>query len=426
MTVRAGILITGTEVLTGIINDRNGPWLSERMRENGIEAAEIRIVGDRPSDLHQALESMKSMGYDLIVTSGGLGPTADDLTAEVVGRFQAREMVLDDELEATIAEILKPLEKRWPNLDREAMLAANRKQAVIPDGCTILQPVGTAPGLVVPPSTGTGPTVLVLPGPPRELHPMWHSSLETEPMRVLLDQTPDYERRMLRLFGMPESELAQSLREIEEEGLDLTGLEVTTCLRRGEIEIATTFERRLLSNYELFEGAILQRHGALLFSSDGSTIDQVVAGLLAGKSISTAESCTAGLLAARLADSSGASDYLLGGVIAYSNEAKVADLDVSPELIESHGAVSGEVALAMARGARARFNSKIAIAITGIAGPGGGSADKPVGLVWFALSGDGLEHVRSVQLPGGRADVRERATTVSMHLIRRALLGDLD
>ncbi|MEI6447991.1 MAG: molybdopterin-binding protein, partial [Actinomycetes bacterium] len=215
MKLRAGILITGTEVLTGIIQDRNGPWLSERMRDVGLEVARITIVGDRPEDLLHALEEMASDGLALIATSGGLGPTADDLTAEVVGRFQGREMVLDEALEGRIAEILKPLMSRWPNLDQEAVRASNRKQAVIPAGATILEPVGTAPGLVVPPKDGQGPTVLVLPGPPRELHPMWHTALETELIRGVLADAPAYERRMIRMFGIPESELALTLRTIE-------------------------------------------------------------------------------------------------------------------------------------------------------------------------------------------------------------------
>ena len=168
--VRAAILVTGTEVLTGIISDRNGPWLSERLRELGVDTSMIQIVGDRPDDLLASLEYMRSEGMALIVTSGGLGPTADDLTAEIVGRFCGREMVLDDELEAKIAEILRPLMRRWPGLDAEAIRESNRKQAVVPQGATVLDPVGTAPGLVVPPlETGGGPTVVVLPGPPREL-----------------------------------------------------------------------------------------------------------------------------------------------------------------------------------------------------------------------------------------------------------------
>src|SRR5947209_1862419 len=242
MSVRAGILITGTEVLTGIISDRNGPWLSERLLEIGVDAAQIQIVGDRPEDLLAALEYMAAQGVALIVTSGGLGPTADDLTAEVVGRFSGRQMVLDSDLEDRIAEILRPLMARWPDLDREAIRASNRKQAVVPEGATILEPVGTAPGLVVPPADGSGPTVVVLPGPPRELQPMWRTATATDAFRAAVRDATEYRREIVRLFGIPESEIANTLRAAEAAGIELDRLEVTTCLRRGEIEIATRYE----------------------------------------------------------------------------------------------------------------------------------------------------------------------------------------
>src|SRR5205085_11156371 len=205
-------------------------------------------------------------GVDLIVTSGGLGPTADDLTAEVVGAFQGREMVLDEPLEERIAEILRPLLDRWPQLDMESIRLSNRKQAVIPEGATILEPVGTAPGLVVPPANGAGPTVVVLPGPPRELQPMWETARETEAFRAALGDATVYRRGMLRLFGIPESEIAATLRAYEEEGGSLEGLEVTTCLRRGEIEIATVYEPGREDAYRRFEAAVRERHADTLFS----------------------------------------------------------------------------------------------------------------------------------------------------------------
>ena len=174
MSARAGIVVTGTEVLSGRVSDRNGPWLSDRLRELGVDHAYTVVVGDRPEDMDRALAFLASIGVALIVTSGGLGPTADDLTAEVVGAFQGRAMVLDDALEAQIGEILDRYLSRWPGLDPEAVRASNRKQAIVPEGATILDPVGTAPGLVVPPAPANGgPTVVVLPGPPRELQEMW-------------------------------------------------------------------------------------------------------------------------------------------------------------------------------------------------------------------------------------------------------------
>src|SRR5947209_15614749 len=202
--VRAGILVTGTEVLTGIISDRNGPWLSERLVEQGVDAAMIHIVGDRPGDLMWALRFMADSGMALIVTSGGLGPTADDLTAEIVGEFCGREMVLDERLEERIGEILRPMMKRWPGLDPEAIRTSNRKQAVIPRGATVLDPVGTAPGLVVPPLEGSRPTVVVLPGPPRELQPMWDAARATDVFAAAIEGATVYERRTLHLCGIPE------------------------------------------------------------------------------------------------------------------------------------------------------------------------------------------------------------------------------
>lgn len=422
---RAGILITGTEVLTGIISDRNGPWLSERLLEVGVDAAVIQIVGDRPADLESALDYMAAEGVALIVTSGGLGPTADDLTAEVVGRFAGRDMVLDPALEARIEEILRGIMQRWPNLDQEAIRISNRKQAMVPQGATILDPVGTAPGLVVPPLSGSGPTVVVLPGPPRELQPMWRMAVETEAFRAAISGAPTYRREMLRLFGIPESEIASTLREADEQGLELGSLEITTCLRRGEIEVSTRYEPRHEGEYQALKAFIATRHRETLFSADGSTVDEQVTRLVAGRSVAVAESCTGGLMSARLNERAGSSDYFVGGIVAYSNEAKANLAGVDPELIARVGAVSDEVAEALAEGAIQRFGADVGIGITGIAGPGGGTEEKPVGLVCFCVAASsGQKITRHAQLPGNRADVRDRATTVAMHLLRRLLLGE--
>ena len=305
---RAGILVTGTEVLTGIISDRNGPWLSERLRELGVDTAMIQIVGDRPEDLLDSLEYMKRQGMAVIVTSGGLGPTADDLTAEVVGRFSGREMVLDARLEELIAEILRPMMERWPGLDLDAIRDSNRKQAVIPAGATPLDPVGTAPGLVVPPLEGQeGPTVVVLPGPPRELQPMWSTAIATDAFRAAIRDATTYRNGIVRLFGIPESEIANTLRAAEADGLSLEPLEITTCLRRGEIEIATRYEPAAQDAYDRLIAFITARHRDTLFSHDGTTIDEQVASLLTerGVTVAVAESCTGGLMAARLTDRGG-------------------------------------------------------------------------------------------------------------------------
>jgi nicotinamide-nucleotide amidase len=362
---------------------------------------------------------------DLIVTSGGLGPTADDLTAEVVGRFQRREMGLDEALEERIWTILEPLRRRWPNLDEDAIRRSNRKQAVVPEGATILEPVGTAPGLVVPPASGEGPTVVVLPGPPRELQALWRTATETAAFREAVRGRTVYREGVLRLFGIPESEIAATLRVAEADGVPLDELEITTCLRRGEIEIATRYEPPAQEVYDRFVDVVRERHAATLFSEDGSTIDEQIAGLLQGHTVATAESCTAGLLAARLTERPGSSEYFAGGVVSYSNEAKRDLLEVDAALIEQHGAVSLEVAEAMADGALARFEADTAVAITGVAGPGGGTEAKPVGYVcWAVKTAEGGSLIRDARLPGDRAEIRDRSTTVGMHLLRRVLRGE--
>ena len=430
MTPRAGIVVTGTEVLSGRVADRNGPWLSERLRERGVDLAHILVVGDRPGDMLSALRFLAGEGVDLVVTSGGLGPTADDLTAEVVGEFQGRPMVLDEALEGRIAEILRRLTARWPNLDPDAIRAGNRKQAVVPEGATVLEPIGTAPGLVVPPSDGSGPTVVVLPGPPGELQPMWEDAVGAEAFRAAVGGAREIREGVLRMFGIPESEIAETLRVAEAEGVALDRLEVTTCLRRGEIEVVTRHAPEDADAYVSLADLVRRRHADTLFSEDGTTVDEQVRALLLGppvRTIAVAESCTGGLVAGRLTAPPGASEYVLGGLVVYSNEAKEELAGVDPELIERVGAVSVEVAAALADGARERLAADVGVGVTGVAGPGGGTADKPVGLVCFSATRDDRARLtRRVNLPGGRDAIRERSTTVAMHMVRRLLLGESD
>jgi nicotinamide-nucleotide amidase len=337
-------------------------------------------------------------------------------------------LVLDEALEGRIGVIVDRLRARWRRpVDEDAMRAGTRKQAIVPAGASVLEPVGTAPGLVVPPADGAGPTVVVLPGPPQELRDMWPAALSAQPLRVVLAGATTYEQRTLRLYGIPESEIAETLRAAEarlDGGLD--GLEITTCLRRGEIEVVTRFEPGGEDAYAGFEAVVRERHADTLFSADGSTIDEQVAGLLRerGLMVATAESCTGGLLAGRLTDLAGSSDYVAGGLVVYSNAAKTALAGVPPALIETHGAVSVEVAEALADGARDRLGADVGVGITGVAGPGGGTERKPVGLVCFSVAGpDGARLTSAPQLPGGRADVRDRSTTVALHLVRALLLG---
>ena len=423
MSARAGIVVTGTEVLTGRVQDRNGPWIADRLLELGVELAHITICGDRPGDIAAQLRFLADEGVDLIVTSGGLGPTADDMTVAVVAQFCGRELVLDGELEEKIAAILKRLRARFTEMDFDAVRAANRKQAMVPAGAQILDPVGTAPGVVGPGK----PTVVGEPGPPREVQPMWHTAVETAGLQEAIAGRTEYRQEMVRMFGLPESALAETLRAAQGSIDGFDRLEITTCLRRGELEIVTRFEPDAAPAYAALLADLREHHARQIFSEDGARVDDQVAALLADRRIATAESCTAGLVAARLTDIPGSSAYVAGGVVAYANEAKAGMLDVDAALIETHGAVSEPVAEAMARGALRRFDADTAVAITGIAGPGGGTEDKPVGTVCFSVMlADGPTLTRTLLLPGNRSDIRERSTTVAMHLLRRALLGAKD
>jgi nicotinamide-nucleotide amidase len=418
VSARAGIVVTGTEVLTGRVQDRNGPWIADQLLELGVELAHITICGDRPQDIEAQLRFLADEGVDLIVTSGGLGPTADDMTVATVARFCGRELVLDAQLEAKIGDIIKRLMARFDNVDLEAIQASNRKQALIPAGAHVIDPVGTAPGVVVP---GT-PAVIVLPGPPRELQPMWPLALQTDAVQEAIAGRTTYRQQMVRMFGLPESGLADTLRDAGKRINDFGRLEITTCLRRGEIEMVTRYEPDAADTYTELMKLLRDRHSNEIFSEDGASVDDQVAQLLTGRRIATAESCTAGLLAARLTERAGSSAYVAGGVVAYANEAKTDLLGVEPALLAAHGAVSEPVAEAMADGALSRFGADTAIAITGIAGPGGGTDEKPVGTVCFSLKlADGQTVTRAMQLPGNRADIRERSTTIAMHMLRRQL-----
>jgi nicotinamide-nucleotide amidase len=425
VSARAGVVVTGTEVLTGRVTDRNGPWLAERLLELGVELAHTTICGDRPEDMAAALRFQADQGCDVIVTSGGLGPTADDMTMQVVAEFCGRQLVHDPALERRIQDIVRPLLARYPRIDEEALRKGSEKQATVPADVAILEPAGTAPGAVVTPVDNDRPAIVVLPGPPRELQAMWGPVTETDAFRRALAGAIAYEQRTLRLFGMPESEIAETLRVAEPQLGGFDGLEITTCLRRGEVEVVVRSLPEAHERAEGLEAIIAERHSALLFSRDGSTIDEQVAELLAGRMIGLAESCTGGLLAARLTERAGSSAYVAGGVVSYSNEAKIELLGVDAGLIEKHGAVSLEVAEAMADGALARFEADTAVSITGIAGPDGGTEAKPVGYVcWCVKTNDGRQMLRGTRLPGGRADVRDRSTTVAMHLLRRLLRGE--
>ncbi|HYH32161.1 MAG TPA: competence/damage-inducible protein A [Pseudonocardia sp.] len=415
---RAAVVVTGSELLTGTISDGNGPWLARELVGLGFEVAHVQLVGDRPGDLARALQRAADDGCVLVVTSGGLGPTADDLTGEVVAGFAGVDLVLDEAMHARIAGILAGFAART-GFGGAALDEANRKQAMVPRGAVALDPVGTAPGLVV--SRPGGPLVVVLPGPPRELQGMWPAALAAPAVRELLADVPAAGARSLRYFGLPESEIAATLREVGA-ARDLSGVEITTCLRRSELEVDLRPQPGAEAAAEAVHAELAARHARHLVSADGTSTDDLLAAALRerGWTVATGESCTGGMLASRLVDRAGSSDYVAGGVVAYSNAAKTDLLGVPAELIAAHGAVSPEVARALADGARARFGADVGIGITGVAGPGGGTEAKPVGYVCFCVTtADGQVLARDPRLPGRRTDIRERATDTGMHLLLR-------
>jgi nicotinamide-nucleotide amidase len=420
--IRAGIVVTGTEVLTARIVDRNGPWLSEALRELGFDVVHITICRDRPEDIRAQLDFMRDQGVELICTTGGLGPTADDMTAAIVGEFCGREMYLDEPTLVKINEIIANFTRRM-NWDSEALEAGSRKQAVVPEGSDILGPAGTAPGLVVTPAEDLeGPVVVVLPGPPGELQAIWKEAIETDSFKKLVAGTFVFEEQMIRMLGIPESDIAKTLREFDE-AQGLGDLEITTCLRKGEMEILVSHRPEEHEKRDALIAAFKAQYGGAIFSETGETIDEQLVRLLDGRTVALAESCTGGFLADRLTSTPGASKYFNGSAVTYSNAAKAKILSVPESELEDFGAVSAEVAKSMAEGALEAFDADFAVAITGIAGPDGGTDEKPVGTVeMHAVSRDGRHRNLGIVLPGRRRDVQERAATVSLHILRQLLV----
>jgi nicotinamide-nucleotide amidase len=412
---RAAIVATGSELVRGERTDRNGPFLAAEALRHGLEPARITIVGDNPAELEAALRD--ALHADACFVSGGLGPTHDDRTVETLARAAGLELVVDGELEEQIGAVSRAVAERLkrPYADFEAGV---RKQATRPIPAVSIGLAGTAPGLVF--RAPNGCVVIVLPGPPSELQRLWPNALASEPVRELLARTTPPERRVLRLFGLSESAVAQAL---EEAGGDGDGVEVTICAREFEIYVDFVVEPGADERAARLEDAMAEPLEKWIFSRDERSVEEHVLALAQarGLTIATAESCTGGLVAARLTRVPGSSESFVGGIVSYANAVKTAELDVSEELLAEHGAVSAEVAEAMAEGARSRLGADLAVAVTGIAGPDGGTADKPVGLVHLHVRGPGGSRARTLDFPGDRDVVRTRATVTALHLLRQFL-----
>lgn len=420
---RAGILVTGSEVIGGRTLDRNSGHLVQQLERFGVRTDYTIVVGDDPETMRRGLAFLAAEGVDLICTTGGLGPTHDDLSMQIVAEVTGRAMVLDEAVRARIDEIIRGFGRRL-GVTPEAMDAGTRKQATLPEGVVALPPQGTAPGALVPARDGF-PLVCVLPGPPRELAPMFAEATATEPLASLIGGGAGYGTRSMRFFGVPESVVARHFDAVADEvraaGGDPDAIDVTICARFAEVEVFLRYRPEQAVAADDWAHRLAEREPDALFSPDGQTVDQVIGEALVarGETVATAESCTAGLVAARLTQRAGSSAWFVGGAVTYADRAKTRLVGVDPAVLASVGAVSDEVAGAMAEGARAALGADWAVSTTGIAGPGGGTADKPVGLVYLAVAGPGgrlrVDHRR---FPGTREDVRERATSAVLHLLR--------
>jgi nicotinamide-nucleotide amidase len=411
---RAAIVVTGSELVRGEREDRNGPFLAAEAVRLGLEPIRIAVVGDRPEDLEGAFR--EAFDSELCVVSGGLGPTHDDRTVELVARVAGRELALDEELEATIGEISRTIAERLgrPYSD---FTTGVRKQATLPEGALSLGLAGTAPGIVL--DTGAC-VVVVLPGPPRELQRLWPRAIATKPVARVLARAPARDHRVLRFFGTPESAVAEALATAGGEG---EGVDVTICAREFEIHVDLFVEAGAELRGDRIIETLRAELGQYLFGEDERSVAEIVLDLCRrrGLTLATAESCTGGMVAARLTDVAGASDVFLGSVVAYADGVKESSLDVPAAVLAEHGAVSAEAAAAMADGVRSRLGADIGVAVTGIAGPGGGSPEKPVGLVFAHATGPDGERAVRTELPGDRAMIRGRATAAALHLVRRLL-----
>jgi nicotinamide-nucleotide amidase len=411
---RAAIVVTGSELVRGDREDKNGPFLASEALRLGLEPERITIVGDRAEDLERALR--EGFAADLCLVSGGLGPTHDDRTVEMVARAAGRGLRVDEQLVTDIEAVSRMVAERLRRPYSEFETGV-RKQATLPEGAISLGLAGTAPGLVLEAGSCA---VVVLPGPPRELRRLWPRALETEIVGRVLARAPGVQRHVLRFFGTPESSVAKALAQA---GGDGDGVEATICAREFEIHVDLVVEPGAEERANVIAAALRASLGRHLFAEDGRTISEIVLELCLarGLTLATAESCTGGLVSARLTAIPGSSAVYLGGVVAYSDGVKERELGVPASVLAEHGAVSAEAAQAMAAGIREKLGADVGIAVTGVAGPGGGTEEKPVGLVFVHAAGPDGEEARRTELPGDREMVRGRATAAALHLVRRLL-----
>ena len=414
----AAIIAVGSELLTPDKIDTNSLFLTEELNSVGFRVAQKTVVGDDAHDLDSAFHHSCRVA-PLVLVTGGLGPTEDDLTRDVIASALGRSLEIDKGLLEDIRKRFSERGLRMPEI--------NRRQAEVPQGAEILRNEhGTAPGLILENETMTA---VLLPGPPRELQPMFKHYVVNRLKHVNVGQR--LHRRVLRTTGETESFVDECAKPVYQKWISRSvPIQTTILASLGQIDLhlsvvsSDEFEAKAMLDDAVSE--LRERLGLLVFSEDGRSLPEIVGGLLVERdaTVSVAESCTGGLIASRLTDVAGSSAYVAGGVTAYSNAAKEMLLDVSSDLLERHGAVSDEVAIAMALAVRQKLGTDFGVSATGIAGPGGAVSGKPVGTVHVALADSDHDVVsRRCQLPGDRSRVKFQTSQVVLNLLRKALLS---
>ena len=411
---RATVLLTGSELVRGTIRDANGPFIARELTRLGLEPGRWIVVGDRPDELESALAA--ALQADLCILSGGLGPTHDDRTIELLGLATGRDVRVDERLAGEIEAVARRVAERVGR-PYEDLATGVRKQASLPEGGISLGLAGTAPAVLL---EHDGRVAVALPGPPGELRRLWPNVLRAEPFMRVVERATRREHRVLRFFEVPEAAVASAVAAVGGEG---EGLELTVCARNFEIEVDLIVAPEGRERADGLERELERRFSGDLFARDERPVAEIVLELLRerGLTLATAESCTGGLVGTLLTEVAGASDVFLGGVVSYADEVKRAALGVREETLAAHGAVSAETAAEMAAGARRALRADLAVAITGVAGPGGGTSEKPVGLVHVNVSAPGGDASRELRLHGDREEIRMRAAVASLHEVRRLL-----
>jgi nicotinamide-nucleotide amidase len=413
--VNCALVITGDELLRGFVQDANSGYLAERLRASGFDLTHVRICGDALATVVANLRDViESNSFDLVITTGGLGPTHDDRTVEAIGIVSGRDLELRDDALELVESRVRSFGRMSTPEDAARFEPGNRKQATLPVGSELLEPGGTAPGFVVP-ATESMPAFVVLPGPPSELQHAWRQAENTVVLTELAKSVAVRHERVVRIFGVPETYVANQLAQLGHE--DSAACTVTLCARAGELELSMRGTDDV--QVDAIADGVAEAFASHVFARDD---ERPVAALVgdelraAGRTLAVAESCTGGLLGSMITDIPRASTWFLGGVISYDNSVKEQLLDVEHDTINRVGAVSEPVVRAMALGACSATGADIGIGITGVAGPGGGTEDKPVGTVWIGIAVEGDVTATKLQIPGSREAVRRRSCNAALHM----------